>query len=137
MKFKLKILILLLLIFLVSLTFSEGIDDIIKYFKYEIKTDKVILKWFPIKIDEVKEFVIERSMDGFNYTELKKLAPSGSEKEYMYIDDTLFKATSRIYYYRLKVVSKNGTFLYTDPIKILPKISDIRQTWGTIKAIFQ
>ena len=128
---------IILLVSLITIVSAEGFSDIVKYFKAESKTDKVVIKWFSLIEKDIKEFVVQRSMDGQNYADLKKLNPSGENKEYNYIDDTLFKSSSRIYYYRLKVTLTDGSSVHSETIKIIPKISGIRQTCGTIKAIFQ
>lgn len=118
-------------------TFADDFSDLIKYFRAETKTDKVIIKWLSINEKDIDYYIVQRSMDSQNYQDKKKLSTAGVNKEYNYIDDSLFKADFRIYYYRLKVVKTDGSSFLSSPVKIIPKISGIRQTWGTIKAIFE
>ena len=137
MKKSLNIILIFVILTAAAFVSAGEIDEILKYFKAETSTDKVIVKWSTKKETEVKEFVVQRSMDEFTYTDLKKQNKIGENKEYQHIDNTLFKSSSRIYYYRIKVVKNDNSILYSKTVKIIPKISGIRQTWGTLKAIFK
>ena len=96
MKKSLKIFLIFVILTTVAFVSAGEIDEILKYFKAETSTDKVIVKWSTKKEAEVKEFVIQRSMDEFTYTDLKKQKKIGENKEYQHIDNTLFKSSSRI-----------------------------------------
>jgi hypothetical protein len=66
-----------------------------------------------------KWFIVERSTDGFNYSEIGKLDAAGNssqEKNYSHKDyDILFPKL----YYRLKAIDYDGSFEYSDPVMIM------------------
>jgi hypothetical protein len=58
--------------------------------------------------------------------------------EYTYQDRSVFKPNDRIFYYRLKIVDRDNTFTYySEIVTVSPTISSVRQTWGSIKAMFR
>ncbi len=66
-----------------------------------------------------KWFIIERSSDGINFSEIGKLNAAGNsslEKNYFYKDYDIFNPKL---YYRLKVVDYDGTFEYSDAVMVM------------------
>ena len=62
----------------------------------------------------------------------------GNNSLYQYVDDTAFRVSESIYKYQVKVVFSNGQApLYYGPITVSHKTSDVRRTWGSIKAMFR
>jgi hypothetical protein len=121
-----------------SLVFAGAV---ITGFKGEPGFNKVTLKWFAEGENNLKSFEIERGLSEQQFEKIGSVDAKGGpneKKEYAYEDNTVFKTTGRIYYYRLKIVDKDGaTTTYSQVISVVPTISNARQTWGSIKAMFR
>ena len=129
----------LFVLFLLSALFAGAI---ISDFHAQSGFNIVVLKWTTQNESNIKGFEIERSFDGksdsfrkIDFMPLKDVQEI--KKEYIFEDKTVFKATDRTYYYRLKIVESNDTFSYSKIISVSPTISSARQTWGSIKAMFR
>jgi hypothetical protein len=62
----------------------------------------------------------------------------GSNSYYYFRDNTSVQNNSvPVYYYRLKIVDNNGNYVYSQTITVTHVISSVRDTWGSIKAIFR
>lgn len=118
-----------------------GVD--IKKFSLEPGYNRVTVKWEVAGEDDVKGYEVQR---GLNDRDFSKIAfidykqSNGPVNKYQYIDQTVFKQqnqTGRTYYYRLKIVKKDGSFEYSQVESVTPTISSARQTWGSIKAMFR
>ncbi len=104
--------------------------------------NKVTLKWTSENEINLKGFDVERSLDNrassFRKIDFVEVSDEDkAKKEYSYEDKTVFKASERTFYYRLKIVDEDGTSSYSDIISVSPTISSARQTWGSIKAMFR
>ncbi len=121
-----------------SLVFAGAV---VTGFKGEPGFNKVTLKWSSEGENNLKGFDIERGLSDQQFEKIGSVDAKGGpneKKEYVYEDNTVFKTTGRIYYYRLKIVDKDGsTTLYSQVISVAPTISNARQTWGSIKAMFR
>ncbi|MCI0692213.1 hypothetical protein L0337_09455 [candidate division KSB1 bacterium] len=132
------ILMLMGLIGSLSLVFAGAV---ITGFKGEPGFNKVTLKWFTEVENNLKGFDIERGLSDQQFEKIGSVEAKGGaneKKEYVYEDNTVFKTTGRIYYYRLKIVDKDGSPpTHSQVITVAPTISSARQTWGSIKAMFR
>ncbi|MFQ5651614.1 MAG: hypothetical protein ACE5IY_16885 [bacterium] len=104
--------------------------------------NKVTLKWTSENEINLKGFEIERSFENkaSSFRKIDFVKASDEEKtkkEYVYEDKSVFKAADRTFYYRLKILDKDGSSSYSDIISVSPTISSARQTWGSIKAMFR
>jgi hypothetical protein len=121
-----------------SLVFAGAV---ITGFKGEPALNKVTLKWFSEGENNLKGFDIERGLTDQQFEKIGSVEAKGGpneKKEYVYEDNSVFKTTGRIYYYRLKIVDKDGqATTYSQVISVAPTISSARQTWGSIKAMFR
>ncbi|MCB0546509.1 MAG: right-handed parallel beta-helix repeat-containing protein [Phaeodactylibacter sp.] len=84
-------------------------------FQLEEGQDKVELRWSTSREKDIDYFEIERSDNGrefFIKGQVKsKEAPEGQNRSYRFIDE---EPPGRLTYYRLKQVSRNGSFSYSD-----------------------
>lgn len=105
--------------------------------------NQVTLKWTTQNEINLKGFEIQRSFDTSakkKFTKVDFIQASDvpkSKKEYTYEDKSVFKQLERTFYYRLKIVDKDDSFVYSKVISVTPTISSARQTWGSIKAMFR
>lgn len=123
-----------------GLTSVLSAGAIVSEFRGEPARNKVTLKWTSEAEINLKGFEVER---GLSKTDLQKIdfvdakGSAVAKTEYSYEDNTVFKAEGRVYYYRLKVVDKDGATSTTNVIEVNPIISGARATWGSIKAMFR
>ena len=128
-------------IFLVSLLFA---DAVIREFRAEPGVNRVQLYWKVTLESNVKGYRVER---GFDPTHLSTLAfvnatedpvDPAQGKLYHYVDQTVFKGDGRSFYYQIVVVDmQNREVTRTYVREVSPKISAVRHTWGSIKAMFR
>ena len=111
-------------------------DQLVSEFKIGFMVDKVFLRWKSLSEETVQKYDIERSFDNQLFTSIGKMEPKGDYNEYTYIDKNIFKANQKTFYYRLKIIKENDTFLYSKTLQLTPRVSGAKQTWGSIKAIF-
>ena len=113
---------------------------IVSEFRGEPGRNKVTLKWISEAELNLKGFEIER---GLNQTKLERIdfvdskGSAIAKTEYAYEDNSVFKTENRVYYYRLKIVDRDGAYTTSNIIEVNPTISSARSTWGSIKAMFR
>ncbi|MDZ7270147.1 MAG: hypothetical protein ONB17_00890 [candidate division KSB1 bacterium] len=114
---------------------------VISRFEAEPGLNKVTLRWTTAVESNLKGFEVERGFDGktFQFVALVEAAGNSSApRDYVYEDRTVFKSTGHVFYYRLKLVDFDGSFVYYDKVvSVTPQISNVRHTWGSIKAMFR
>ncbi|MBU1651535.1 hypothetical protein KKA00_04900 [bacterium] len=111
--------------------------NLINQFTAESAEDFVILEWVSGPEAGLKEYQVERSLDGIGFIAIATLPPAGSETEYTYEDYDIYKTTTRTYYYRIHGSMLNGTSTYSDIQSVTMSFSGIQQTWGSIKSLFR
>ncbi|MDZ7373684.1 MAG: hypothetical protein ONB23_06905 [candidate division KSB1 bacterium] len=112
-------------------------------FKAEPGLNKVTLVWRVRAEQGIEAYEVERSLDpheGFQRigrVEAEGTPSAETVRTYTYVDKTIFKASDRTYYYRLRIVESNGRFSYSDVLSVAVQVSAARHTWGSIKAMFR
>lgn len=99
----------------------------------------ITIRWLSEDETGVLRYVLERKA-GANgmFMQLAEIQPKGNNESYQYIDDTAFRVLESIYQYRLKVLFIDGSApMYYGPITVSHRTSDVRRTWGSIKAMFR
>lgn len=83
------------------------------------ENDENVLTWITATEINNKEFIVERSTDGLNFSEMVNVIPgagnSNNSHYYSTIDDNL---THPIYYYRLKQIDFDNSYSYSNIISI-------------------
>jgi hypothetical protein len=131
MKFKSTI---LLIVLSVGIIFAGAELSI---FNVHPSGGNVILNWTTTSETNLKCFVIERKSNGGNYYEIGTVKPQDN-KNYEYVDATVFKTSGSMYKYRLKIVENNGNSSYIEQTgSVMLDISSVKRTWGSIKALFR
>ena len=114
---------------------------VISEFRAETATNQVTLKWVVTAEQGLKGYRILRSMDGTTYQKIGFVAAKGvasNEQSYTFIDKSVFKSSSRTYYYQIQFVNLDGSVdNYEKKLNVSPQISSARQTWGSLKAMFR
>lgn len=132
MKTKVITIIILLLSFSAYLLADAEILE----FRAEPSPNKTTLNWRTGQETNIISFYIERSNNNEDFVKVGETNPKGSNNSYEFIDENISRVKS-IYYYRLKVVNNNGTFQYSESLPVIPNVSILKQTWGSIKALFK
>jgi hypothetical protein len=111
----------------------------LQYFTGKNESDSILLEWKTGTEDNLNRFEIERSAsEPNNYMNIGSITAIGSNSYYYFRDNTSVQNSSvPVYYYRLKIVDNNGNYVYSQTITVTHVISSVRDTWGSIKAIFR
>jgi hypothetical protein len=123
------------LFILMAVTFLLA-DAVIVEWKAEPEQSKIVLQWKTSLEENVTKFVIERSTDNTHFGDIGNVSARGPGFQYRFEDDNL-GMTNSIFYYRLRIVNEDGTFQHTDTLPVIPNISSISRSWGSIKALFR
>jgi hypothetical protein len=103
--------------------------------------NKAILHWVTEQEENLQKFLIQRSTDVTNWTTLGEEKPvsesSTTRREYEFTDKSIYKNENTTFYYRLVIVDNSGRSTPYSVIVSIPGSSGIRQTWGSIKAMFR
>jgi hypothetical protein len=85
----------------------------------------VLLNWKTENENKVSHFVVERSLNGVNYTSIGQVQAKGNAgiNNYSLSDDNAGSQPSLVLYYRLKMTDIDGTYKYSNIVRI--NISDI------------
>ena len=132
MKFALKLGILMTLVTMLwasaTITNFDGYSE----------ASRIIIQWSSLTELNLQGYEIQRSMDNHEFSRVGFLEARGSNTGYTYVDDSVFaKISGRTYFYRLKIVNKDGSTDYSNTITIESQINSVRHTWGSIKAMFK
>ncbi len=135
---RVRVLIALNLLALGSMLLAGAV---ISRFEAEPGLNKVTLRWTTSVESNLKGFEVERGFDGKSFQFVAFVEAAGNSttpRDYVYEDRTVFKSTGHVFYYRLKLVDFDGSFVYYDKVvSVTPEISNVRHTWGSIKAMFR
>ena len=124
---------ILISIILFTLLFA---DAEIMEFRAEPAQNKTTISWKTGQEENVSKFHIERSTNNKEFIKVGEVEAKGNNSEYEFEDESISRMKN-IYYYRLKVVNNDGTFQYSESLPVIPNISSIKKTWGSIKALFR
>jgi len=125
--------IVILLLVCQSLLFADA--EILE-FRAEPSPNKITLNWKTGQENEISIFHVERSLNNQDFQKIGEVNPKGNNSSYEFIDENISRLRS-IYYYRLKIVNNDGTFQFSESLPVIPNVSVIKQTWGSIKALFR
>lgn len=111
-------------------------NAVITEWKAEPQQNKITLQWRTSSEVNVKKFVVERSTDNNHFVDIGEITARGPGYLYKYEDNELGIINS-IFYYRLRIIDLDNSFQRTDVLTVIPNISSISRTWGSIKALFR
>lgn len=99
--------------------------------------DDVILNWQTIEETNLKHFVVQRKTKA-GFMDLAEIPPE-EDQYYEYIDETAYKTTASIYVYRIAIVDNGGTVTYSNEVTVHHDTINggVKETWGSIKALFR
>ncbi|MER3524608.1 MAG: hypothetical protein C4326_11250 [Ignavibacteria bacterium] len=131
----------LILSFLALLLAVSALAGVVREGSFNARSDgnNITIRWTSEDESGLLKYVLERKA-GVNgaFIPLVEIQPKGNNESYVYVDDTAFHISESLYQYRLKVVFVNGAApMYYGPITVSHRTSDVRRTWGSIKAMFR
>jgi len=131
MRFKLAIFCILILVstLLASNIFSES--------SAIPQNDQVTITWITASENNIALFQIVRSNDSEFFVELKKVNPKGPGTSYEYIDESVMFKSSSVIFYKVRALDKRNNIIEESAMIVRTQVSDIKETWGAIKAIFK
>lgn len=98
----------------------------------QLQESKVTLKWVAENEMETRQFVIQRSTDGVNYTDIASKPMSGpinTPTQYSFVNDIQGLLSNNVIYYRIKAEDNLQRFAYSNIATVrLGKTTGIR-TW--------
>jgi PQQ-dependent dehydrogenase (s-GDH family) len=80
-----------------------------------------LLNWSTSSEINTANFIVERSEDGNNFSSIGTVAAAGNSNSplsYSYTDNDVMTLPSSVIYYRLKIVDKDGNFVYSKIVTI-------------------
>jgi hypothetical protein len=101
------------------------------------QTDQVIITWITSSENNIATFQILRSNDSEFFIELKKINPKGPGSSYEYIDETVMFKSSNVIFYKVRALDRNNKIIEESAHVVRTQVSDIKETWGAIKALFK
>jgi hypothetical protein len=108
-----------------------------EYFHARSEGENVKLEWKTGEESNLKNFVIERKTQQSSYVDLSTITPKGNNSFYSYIDESVYKSSSYVFTYRLRIVDQDQKISYSSEVSVSPSISGVKRTWGSIKAMFR
>lgn len=90
-------------------------------FKGTLVDNATLLEWETANEKNTDQFIVERSIDGRNFTAIGTVAAAGNSSanvKYNYTDAAVTTLPSNVIYYRLKMMNQDGSFSYTTVVKI-------------------
>ncbi|MFO7445674.1 MAG: hypothetical protein R6W90_04870 [Ignavibacteriaceae bacterium] len=135
---KIKLITILLLSVTITAIFASSDADIDYIMAKSEYGDKIKIEWKSTTESNLSHYVIERSPAAIDYfTERGSKRPEGNDKVYYFEDDASNKTNDMVFKYRVKAVGKDGQFYYSKTVSVSSGISDVKRTWGSIKAMFR
>ena len=130
-----KIFITLFILFFSLQTYLIADSEILE-FQAEPSSNKITLNWRTGVEKNITSFYIERSSNNNDFMKVGEVDPTGTNSRYEFVDESISRVRS-IYYYRLRVVNNNGSSQFSESLPVIPNVSSIKRTWGSIKALFR
>ncbi len=97
----------------------------------------VYVTWQTLEESNLNHFIVQRRTQNGAFVELGDVSPE-SDKYYEYVDETAYKTSGTLYFYRVAILDNDGTLTYSKEVPVLhDNISSVKKTWGSIKALFR
>ncbi|MBM3329019.1 MAG: hypothetical protein FJY67_06040 [Calditrichaeota bacterium] len=112
---------------------SRAVQD----FRAWVESPEVQIEWTGGSEAGVTTFRLQRSFDGQRFSTIHTAAPTGDGSRYSFTDRDLFKGEPRSVEYRVEVGLIGNRTEWSEVEIVTLSFSNIRRTWGSIKAIFR
>jgi hypothetical protein len=130
--------IALIALVFVSILFSTLVAGaFIEQLSARSDSENIIISWQTNQENNLNHFVVMRGTDKDNVTDLAIVASKGSNSYYEYVDESAYKASDAFYVYQIKIVDNDDSESFSGFIPVDHRVSDVKRTWGSIKALFR
>ncbi len=132
-----KNIIIIFAVLITSLTIGSAFLD---NFSASSVGSQIRLDWKTSTETNVRSFTIERRTINGSFVQISDILAKGSNSVYSFTDDNVYKTTSgssNVYVYRLKIVDNDNNTSYSKELAVSHSLSEIKRTWGSIKAMFR
>jgi hypothetical protein len=118
-------------------TASALAGAILRVFTAKSSNGDILLEWSVGEEKDLLRYEVQR-MAGVQgeYVTIATVNPKGSNSSYEFLDKSAYKLNDSIYKYRLAIVSSDG-MTYSQELTVPHTVSGVKQTWGSIKAMFR
>jgi len=130
------LLMTLALVTVFAVAFANVIKD--KPVAYSNGSD-IIVRWSTVDESGVQKFdVLRRSGTAGDFTVVASVDQlKGNNSTYEYDDKSVFKETSGVYQYKIRVINGQNPPPETEIVTVSHVSSAAKRTWGSIKAMFR
>ncbi|MEJ5286493.1 MAG: hypothetical protein WHV60_04700 [Bacteroidota bacterium] len=136
--------VLIAILFSFSVLILYAVDAYIESINATSNGKDITIEFKTINEKNISLFEIERSVNNGNFKKITSLIPKGYPTTYKYVDQEAFlkggeeeKTTANNYSYRVKIILKDNTYLYSNSVNVAHKVNGIYRTWGMIKEMFR
>jgi hypothetical protein len=109
----------------------------LSFFHVSSDDNNITLNWQTAQEINLKEYSVERRSSTGPFTEIAKISAKGNNSVYSYVDENAFKTTNSLYVYRLKIIDNDNSYTYSQEVAVSHSTTDIKRTWGSVKALFR
>lgn len=139
-----KIRLFAIVLFFAAVALIAG-ETILESFTAKSDGKVITVEWKSTVENNINRYEVERSNSDDNFIYVTSIDARGYPSNYKYIDEEAFMRGGdsdtplfkNLYYYRIKIVKNDGTYVYSNTINVTHYISSIRRTWGMIKEMFR
>src|SRR5690606_1397588 len=88
-----------------------------------------ILKWATASEENTRDFRLERSLNGTDYTVITVVPAAGNSSatnHYQYVDQNIDQLNSQVMYYRVKQTDIDGRFTYSSIVQLTYRNDDVK-----------
>lgn len=111
--------------------------ELVSFSAYPV-VDHTRLEWSTGEETDLRAFIVERSADAQHFVAVGQVASKGSYSQYEFVDSRPLDADRDVvFYYRLKMLDRDGTARYSEVQQVSLTFSAVQHTWGSIKAMFR
>ena len=99
----------------------------------------IVVRWSTLDETGVQRFdVLRRAGTTGDFTVIASIVQlTGNNSTYEYTDKSVFKISSGIYQYKIRIINGQNPAPETDPVTVSHVSSAAKRTWGSIKAMFR
>lgn len=106
-------------------------------FSAKSQGDGIKIEWKTSDENNISSFVIERKSVNGVFLPIATIQPKGSNSSYSYTDQNIFKTNGSVFVYRLRIVDKDNSVAFSRELSVSHSLSELKRTWGSIKALFR
>jgi hypothetical protein len=99
----------------------------------------IVVRWSTVDESGVQRFdILRRAGTSGDFTVITSIDQlKGNNSTYEFVDKSVFKISSGIYQYKIRVINGQNPAPETDPVTVSHVSSAAKRTWGSIKAMFR